>query len=243
MKLAEVKIPDTGETIFFICPNDMVAWRAQTIFTKEMITIEWLNELTADDIFWDIGANVGTYTLYAAVKARCKTYAFEPESQNYSVLTANIRHNNVDGHTWAYCVAMGDGFDVDLLNLSQFKVGGSCHNFGDEITWSEKKMNPDFKQGCVQISPRDFVITHPDPTHIKIDVDGREPLVVKGILDLPSTLPKSIIIETNWHLESHRDMVEHLENAGYTWSQEQADAAKRKDGPFLGIGETIFTRS
>ena len=245
MKIAEVRIPDTPDSIFYICPNDMTAWRAQTLFTKEPITIEWLNALTADDVFWDVGANVGMYTLYAAVRAKCRTYAFEPESQNYAVLTANIRHNHVDDHCWAYCVALGDRFQVDVLNLSQFKVGGSCHTFGEEVSWSGKKMNPDFKQGCIQLRAFSFCDGgFPEPTHVKIDVDGREPQVVGSILSSRfDPLPKSLIIETNWNLESHRGMVARLERAGYQWSQEQADAAKRKDGAFVGVGETVFTRA
>ncbi len=245
MQIAEVKIPDTLFTAFYICPNKMTAWRAQTLFTKEPVTIEWLNALTADDVFWDIGANVGMYTIYAAVRAKCKTYAFEPESQNYSVLVANIRHNNVDDHCWAYCMALGDNLDIGVLNLSQFQVGGSCHNFGEEVTWSGKKMNPDFKQGCIQIDPG--VLCAGDglqpPTHVKIDVDGREPQVANGLMVLEPK-PKSLIIETNWNLDSHLDMVAQLERDGYEWSQEQADAAKRDEkSAFHGVGETIFTRT
>lgn len=56
---------DFGEIQFF-CPGTLPIYRAQTLLTKEPDTIEWIDTFQKDDVLWDIGANVGVYSLYAA---------------------------------------------------------------------------------------------------------------------------------------------------------------------------------
>ena len=46
--------------------------------------------LEKDQIFFDIGANIGVFSLYAAIKKNAKVYAFEPEYSNLSLLKENI---------------------------------------------------------------------------------------------------------------------------------------------------------
>lgn len=52
----------------FSCPNDVTRWKAETYFTKEPETIEWIDTFNEGDIFFDIGANIGLYSIYAAKK-------------------------------------------------------------------------------------------------------------------------------------------------------------------------------
>src|SRR6185503_18155200 len=73
-------------------------WRAQTFYTEEPATVAWLDRLTPEDVYWDIGANVGLYAIYAAKFRHCRTLAFEPESQNYALLVENIVMNGVTGN-------------------------------------------------------------------------------------------------------------------------------------------------
>src|SRR5215467_12031505 len=48
-------------------------WRARTFFTEEPHTVAWLDRLQAADVYWDIGANVGMYAVYAAKFRGCRT--------------------------------------------------------------------------------------------------------------------------------------------------------------------------
>ncbi len=75
-----------GKAILFSCPSRKAHFRARTLLSKEPDTIEWLKGMKDGDVFWDIGANVGVYTLFAAAN-HVKVYAFEPESRNYSLLS------------------------------------------------------------------------------------------------------------------------------------------------------------
>ena len=52
---------------------------------KEPDTVEWINRyVKPGDVFYDIGANLGLYSILAAklLQGRGKVYRFEPESQN-----------------------------------------------------------------------------------------------------------------------------------------------------------------
>lgn len=73
---------DYGE-IKFYCPNNLSLWRAETLLTKEPETIEWINSFGEGCVFWDIGANVGIYSMYAALKTKANVLAFEPAASNY----------------------------------------------------------------------------------------------------------------------------------------------------------------
>ena len=57
--------------MIFFTPNSIIKWRVDTILSKEPETIEWIDSFKSDSkekiIFWDIGANIGLYSLYAAM--------------------------------------------------------------------------------------------------------------------------------------------------------------------------------
>ena len=47
-------------------------------------------------VFWDIGANIGVLTLYAAMRGDLKVWAFEPAAVNYYNLVANCELNGLE---------------------------------------------------------------------------------------------------------------------------------------------------
>src|SRR6266446_5011490 len=92
--------------IRFYCPTGFCVWRTQTLLTKEPQTIAWIDAMEHGAILWDIGANVGCYSLYAA-KRGLRVIAFEPSAANYAVLIRNIRLNQMQLPIDAYCIALG----------------------------------------------------------------------------------------------------------------------------------------
>ena len=91
-----VKIQD--KKISFFSPTKLSQWRAKTLFTKEPSTLKWIDsfENINGNIFWDIGANIGLYSIYGAIKNdKIKVIAFEPSTLNLSLLSRNISINNV----------------------------------------------------------------------------------------------------------------------------------------------------
>lgn len=234
-----------GRTLVFNTPNRNALWRVQTLATKEPDTIAWLNGFLADEILFDIGANVGMYTVYAAAMRAARVMAFEPESQNYALLNRNIYSNQLGEKVRAFPLAISDTTALDALYLSRFSAGESCHNFGAAIDFGGRAFTPGFAQGCVSLSLDDLVEKHglAEPDHIKVDVDGLEHKVIAGARRLlEKRRVKSVLVEINTNLPEHRDIITRMASCGYGLSAVQVDTALRNDGPFKGVGNHIFVR-
>ena len=71
-------------------PNQLCDFRAETFSTKEPETLEWVDSLNENSVLWDIGANVGLYSIYAAKTRKCKVFSFEPSIFNLELLAPCI---------------------------------------------------------------------------------------------------------------------------------------------------------
>lgn len=241
--VSAIKLDD--KVLRFQTPNRMTQWRVESLFTKEPDTIAWLREIQPDDVMVDVGANVGMYSVFAAVVSGAKVFAFEPESQNYALLNSNIALNGLSGRVTAYPLALSNQLGADALYLSEFNAGGSCHSFGERVGFDLKPRSSPFAQGSFSVPLDDLVSagTVPVPDHIKLDVDGFEHRVIEGARNtLKNPKVKSLIVELNTHLQEHRDAIALLEQLGFTFDPEQARGALRKEGAFEGVGEYIFRR-
>jgi len=129
----------------FHTPNRHCAWRVETMYTKEPDTIEWLKSMKPGEVLFDVGANVGIYSIFAA-KRGVKVYAFEPESQNFAILQKNIWLNKLD-NCKAFPICLSDIVKLDTLRLSGAMAGGSCHTFGADLDFHGKHKEFPIVQG------------------------------------------------------------------------------------------------
>lgn len=210
-------VPVDGGTVRFFCQNNLTFYRAKTLFTKEPDTIRWINSFSKGDVLYDIGANVGTYSVYAAVKGT-HVIAFEPEAQNYSLLNRNIYLNKIQDRVTAYNIAMSNVKGVGYLNIRQLTTGGALNNFGESLDYNKKTFVPDFKQAVLSY-PLDLFIEEyrlPNPTHIKIDVDGLESSILSGMCrTLASAFLKSVLVELNTKLDEDKKVVDLMLGYGF----------------------------
>ena len=90
--------------IFFFTPNPTLYWRVKTFYTKEPDTLKWIDSFknNSKTVFWDIGANIGIFSIYAALKKNIKIFSFEPSFNNLSILGENISINQI-GRTAQLC--------------------------------------------------------------------------------------------------------------------------------------------
>ena len=205
--------------------------RVRTLCSKEPITLAWIDTFGMGETLYDIGANVGMYTIYAAVMRKANVYAFEPEALNYAELNKNIYLNELHGQVLAYCLALSDVDKVDKLLLSDFGLGISYHDF-EENSWTEdKEFAVDWKvskdnrrpQGCIG-QRVDTLIAEglPVPDHIKIDVDGLEHRVIHGMLEtLARPELKTVLIEINFDNPKNLEVIDQITDLGWRFSWEQ----------------------
>lgn len=226
-----------GDLLYAIC-SDHTAWRVKTLYTKEADTIAWIDSMEPGETFVDVGANIGIYTIYAA-KRGLKVFAFEPEAQNYALLTRSIIVNEFD--VAAYCVALSDEWKADSLYLSAYIPGGSCHTFGVDLDHRlEQRERPagTLKQGCFAMPLDKFEIA---ADHLKLDVDGLEHKVIRGAVQTISKC-KSVLVEINQNLAEHKTLLSYMQDSGFHFDQKQVEAATRTEGAFRGCGNWIFYR-
>ena len=239
------EIEHAGTRMIFATPNSGTKWRADTIYSKEPCTLQWIATFNRDDVLVDVGANVGMYTIWAAATKGVKVFAFEPEAQNYALLNRNILFNRLQDRVKAYCMGLSDKAGLTELYMADVTAGGSCHAVGEAIDYKYEPLPVAFKQGCVAARLDDLVADGliPTPNHIKIDVDGIEPKVVAGArTTLNNKTVRSVLIELNLNLIDHRDLVRELNGMGFRHDPAQVESAVRKDGPFRGVAEHVFTR-
>jgi FkbM family methyltransferase len=220
-----------GKSMRFATTGSSSRKRLRTLFTKEPITLAWIDSFGEGETLYDVGANVGMYTVYAAVMRNSPVYAFEPEALNYAELNKNIFLNDLHERVLSYCLALTDVDKTDRLLLSDFGLGISYHDF-EENSWTEDKaFAPDWivskdsrrQQGCIG-RRMDSLISDglPAPVHIKIDVDGLEHRVVAGMAEtLRLTDLKTVLIEINFDNPKNLAIVETMTGLGWRYSWDQ----------------------
>lgn len=231
----------TFEGILFNVPNQHCAWRVQTLETKEPDTMAWIRAMKPGETFFDVGANMGQYTLVAA-KQGLRVIAFEPEAQNFALLIRNLAMNKFASEVVAFPFCISDVEKIDTLRLSNLMTGGSCHSFASDLNYKREQKEWAYKQGTVGFSLDTLCLElGVQPDHIKVDVDGFEDLVVKGA---KGTLPgvQSVLLELDSANADHMLARDTLLDMGFVLDQGQVEAARRKEGAFVGIGNHIFRR-
>ena len=200
------KIKINNNDIFFFCPNDLISWRIQTFYTKEPETLEWINNFTSYNekiIFWDIGANIGLYSIYAAIKWKnIDIHSFEPSSSNLRILSRNISINDLHNKIFINPIALNDANQnkFQLMNETMFLEGSALHSFGSELNFEGKKIDAKNRYKIIGLSMNDYIkyLNQETPNYIKIDVDGIEHLILNGGKKiLQSDTLKEICIELN----------------------------------------------
>ena len=192
-----LSVQHKAEQLVFSTPNKLARYRAITFSDKEPETLEWIDGFNPDSVLWDIGANVGLYSIYAAKKG-IKVMAFEPSIFNLELLGRNIHLNGLSNDIVILPFPLNDQLGVNMMNLGGTQWGGALSTFGRNIGFDGKPFHPNILYQIFGISGDDAIrlLQLPSPTHIKLDIDGNECLVLKGASDALASA-ESILIEVN----------------------------------------------
>ena len=151
-----------------------------------------LHFLRRDDLFLDVGANVGTYTVLAAGVRGANTLAFEPDPNTLQHLKRNIGINRLEDRVQVYECALGGvhggaAFTVGLDTVNRIATAG------------------DGKTRTVRMERLDDIVSDGTPAMMKIDVEGAELGVLSGaekvlakpslrVIEIETVVPESAAI-------------------------------------------------
>ena len=230
-----------AHNLVWYTPNSHCAWRVESLLTKEPDTVEWIGSMLPGDVLYDVGANMGQYSMLAA-KRGVRVHAFEPESQNFALMCRNIAINQLSESITPWCLALADFEHFADFHVTQLIAGGSCNSFGAPVNYHLEEKKFPFKQGAFGTRLDYFAQSVQSyPTHIKIDVDGFEHLVLEGAKNTLQSV-RSVLVETNTHLPEHQVIENLMRQYNLLPDHETAEKARRKEGAFEGIGNVIYYR-
>ena len=214
------------DEVSFFAPNKITNWRLNTIFSKEPETLEWIDGFKDEGfIFWDIGANIGLYSIYNSLKyKKSTTISFEPSSSNLRILTRNISINNLENRIKVIPIPLSNKENTfQNMNEGAFIEGGALNTFGEKFNFEGKKFEPEMKYSVIGTTINYLVESKilQIPDYIKIDVDGIEHLILEGgdkVLD--NTKIKSLSIEINENFsDQYTKVLKSMNEYGFKMTQ------------------------
>ena len=187
-----------GCAMTFAIGNRLCKFRVDTFSTKEPETLEWIDGIPREAVLWDIGANIGLYSCYAAKARGCRVFAFEPSVFNLEHLARNIFLNQLTGLITIVPLALAEGLAFSTLRMTTTDWGGALSTFGQSYGHDGEPITKIFEFPTIGLSMVDaaMLLRIPAPDFIKMDVDGIEHLILKGGAPVLGNT-RSILVEIN----------------------------------------------
>lgn len=199
------------------------------------------DNLNDGDVFFDVGANIGLYSLLACdlISPNGRVYAFEPAPANVQLLQRNVALNGYNTEIEVKQIALTDQFTSKSISFYTPKNGGVSPE-SSLITGGKNE-----KEVKVQTDTIDHFCANNRirPTVIKIDTEGAELPILKGALDIVSNCYPMLIVEYHGSktVDFGYDIQElwrTIERLGY----EQIYIMKKNDGYFMTLCRPINRR-
>lgn len=210
-------------------PNRMCQMRADTFSTKEPEILRWIDRRGGDGTLWDIGANVGLYSLYYAKTKAGQVVSFEPSVFNLRQLAKNISANGLAHKIDVVPFALSDQVGFQTFRLSSETEGGALNAFGVDYGYDGQQVTSTVEYRTFGMSGDKLVsqrLVDTVPCLIKIDVDGIEHLILSGmreVLSHPDCRSVYVEVNENFHEQASK-VTEVLQGCGFTLQESTAES-------------------
>jgi FkbM family methyltransferase len=193
--------PRTPISILVTSPRENLM-RTRSVMSEPW-TVHWLERVVEPgDVLYDVGANVGAFSLVAA-KAHdqaVRVFAFEPSFVTYAALCRNILENGCDKSVTPVPLALTEDKGNTVFKYRSLISGTTQHAVGQQTlaTKDFKETKPAYQQRMLAVPmdslTQDFKLD--PPNHIKLDVDGGELQVLRGAaVTLANGSVKTVLVD------------------------------------------------
>ena len=217
----------SAKKINYSVSNDKTLQKVKTLFTKEPVTINWIRNFKKDSIFFDIGANVGMYSIFAAIIKDINVYAFEPAANNFQILMENTVVNKLTEKITSFPIGISDVSLFTTMDMGKF----------DKESF--------YKQGIFTTSLDELISLWgmPVPNYLKIDVGGIESKIINKSQNLLANKKLySALVEINPNRKEDKDIINVFKNFGFIYDEKQVSAARIKKDQHKGSLGYMFYR-
>ncbi|WP_194850790.1 FkbM family methyltransferase [Nonlabens antarcticus] len=161
--------------------------------------------LKPDNVFLDVGANIGFYSVavsevFRKMKSKGKVVSFEPFKGNYERLKFNIKTNGLEDYCLINTYGLSDEAGTNVITLREdFKHGSST---GNAAIPTSESMDEGFKKSTIDLKKLDDV-WNTDFNQlgkieiIKMDIEGHEDFCLKGGLKTIEESRPTLLMEVN----------------------------------------------
>ena len=182
-----------------------------TFADDEPETLYWINDIIQkDEILYDIGGHIGLFSLCAAKKG-AQVFTFEPSPANYALLCEHIQMNNLSHKIHPFALALSNETKIETLTLSDLSGGAAGHGIKNEKNTNHQNWQQAVPAMRLDACVKNFSL--PMPQHIKLDVDGIEPLILEGAAPLLKQV-KSLLIEIEGDNIGNQKLLDIIQKAG-----------------------------
>ena len=199
--LVNIPYRQTHVGLKLLTPNYISAYRATSYFDKEPEILEWMDEFGHLGSFFDIGANVGLYSMYYLSTQSGNVYSFEPSPFNLKSLAVHLSNNGFSDRGFLVPLPLTNNDGFKRLNFGSFDEGGALNAFGVDFDQNGDKfagVASVMMLGCSIDFLFDRGLIEEVPAIVKVDVDGIEHLILAGAMNvLSSPKCKSVYVEVN----------------------------------------------
>jgi len=198
---------------------------------KEPETVAWIErEASGGGVLYDIGANIGAYSLVAAANG-LRVVAVEPAFQNFYQLNRNVTLNGMDDRISCFPVALSSETKIADFTYLDLTTGTSraYYNERGEFHIREKAQ----ASKATMIYAFDELIETfglPAPALLKVDVDGAELDFVRGAgRTLARPELRGVLIEVDIEMPDSGRVRETLESSGFGLVEEHVRDARTRN--------------
>jgi len=194
--------------IWFRTGHGRLFWRATKSPSLDIDTNKWIAQFAENDVFYDVGANIGLYSIMAAKFMKVRTYAIEIDLMNTRMLYENISMNGCQEKIMVLPIGLDNKSGEETLYLKSMSYGDALHNLRLPNASVTSYSGLQVRVPVFKLDDLVKILGLPSPTKLKIDVDGVDLEVLEGASKALTTVT-SLVVEYMPNSET-RQKIHHL---------------------------------